>query len=316
MAGKLDNVIRDGLNRKDESLLEFSFANFHHKSRNYTSATQHLIKANKLKLTFYPSNLGKQILLTEQAIELTKHVNIGDPSDGEGRIFIIGAPRCGSTLLESVLSTDSNIRELGESLGLSLALAQIKDTISAKEISPSLSEAYAENTKENLSKYSHSVDKNLYNFRFTEAILRGMPSARVIHCRRHPLDNILSMLRSNLRCGNNYTSDPIEAAKFLIHQEQTINRLKTKYKKNIFTFDYDRFTSNPEKTLRPLTDWLGLKWNEKYLHPETNDRVINTASFFQARQPINSNSVGGWKNYRRLLKYAERILRESDLFDL
>ena len=143
-----------------------------------------------------------------------------------------------------------------------------------------------------------------------------MPSARIIHCRRHPLDNILSMLRSNLKAGNNYTSDPLDAAKFLIHQEETMSRFKVAYQKHIFTFDYDLFVSNPEKIFRPLIDWLGLEWSETYLHPEKNNRLINTASVIQARQPIHSKSVGGWKKYRELLKPAEVALIESGIFNI
>ena len=119
-----------------------------------------------------------------------------------------------------------------------------------------------------------------------------MPSARIIHCRRHPLDNILSMLRSNMKTGNNYASDPLDAAKFLIHQEEIMNEFKRNYDKHIFTFDYDKFVNDPEKMLRPLIDWLGMEWTEGFLRPETSDRLINTASAIQARQPISNKSVG------------------------
>ena len=179
----------------------------------------------------------------------------------------------------------------------------------------SLLDAYIENTRQIHAKHTHSVDKNLYNFCLTEAIVRAMPSARIIHCRRNPLDNILSMLRSNLKAGNNYTSDPIDAAKFLINQEELMNKNKHKYSANIATFDYDAFASNPETVLRPLVDWLGLEWDNRYLHPEKNQRLINTASVIQARQPINNKSVGGWANYRELLRPAEAILRESGLLE-
>ena len=95
-----------------------------------------------------------------------------------------------------------------------------------------------------------------------------------------------------------------------------MSRFKSEYKEHIFTFDYDEFTSKPEKTLHPLIDWLELEWTESYLHPEKSNRLINTASVIQARQPINSKSVGGWKNYRLLLKPAEGALLESKLFNL
>ena len=81
-----------------------------------------------------------------------------------------------------------------------------------------------------------------------------------------------------------------------------------------FSFDYDAFTTNPEVVLRPLINWLGLEWNDAYLHPEASHRLINTASVIQARQPINNKSVRGWKSYIKLLKPAEDILLKSGIF--
>ena len=316
LARKLDGVTRTGLIKQEESMLEFAAANFHHKSKNYTNATLHLSRANKLKLSYSPSNLSKRLVQAKQIMEQAKQIVAGKPSEGEGRIFIVGVPRCGSTLLESVLSTDPNIRDLGESIALRQAFEANMHKIGIKEAHLSLSEEYAEKIKDKLARQTHTIDKNLYNFQYTEAIARAMPSARIIHCRRHPLDNILSMLRSNLKAGSSYTSDPLDAAKFLIHQEETMGRFKHKYEKHIFTFDYDAFARNPENILQPLIDWLGLEWNERYLHPEMNCRLINTASVIQARQPITSKSVGGWKNYRELLKPAEEALIESGIFNL
>ncbi|MCB4407132.1 tetratricopeptide repeat-containing sulfotransferase family protein [Synechococcus sp. MU1642] len=313
---QLNGVTSNNLNLIDKSYLEFALANFYHESKDYINAMRHLMNANKLKLSLHPSDLRSQLLRTEQAADLARQIDKGNPNNGKGRIFIVGAPRCGSTLLESVLVTNPYVRELGESNALTEAFYQVKAAINSKEIAPSLLALYTKQAGEIPEKCTHSVDKNLYNFRFVAAIARAMPAAKVIHCRRHPLDNILSMLRSNLENGNNYTSDLTDAAKFLIHQEKTMNRSKRKYEKHIFTFDYDAFTSNPKKTISPLIDWLGLKWNERYLRPEANDRLINTASVIEARQPINSKSLGGWKNYRELLKPAEESLIESGIFNI
>ena len=316
LAKILDEVTRIGLNKRQESRLEFALANFHHKSMSYANATLHLAKANKLKISYYPSDLNERLLRLKRVTELAKQISVGKPNEGKGRIFIVGVPRCGSTLLESVLSTDPKVCDLGESEALGQAFSQIISTIGAKETTPSLSDIYAEKTKEALVNCTHTVDKNLYNFCFVEAIVRAMPSARIIHCRRHPLDNILSMLKSNLKVGHNYTSIPLDAAKFLISQERTMSGFKAVYEKHIFTFDYDAFTANPEKMLRPLIDWLGLDWHERLLRPEANHRYVNTASVIQVRKPINSKSVGGWKNYSDLLKSAEQALIESKIFDL
>ena len=95
-----------------------------------------------------------------------------------------------------------------------------------------------------------------------------------------------------------------------------MRNFKRSHEAHIFTFDYDKFTNYPKKELSKLIDWLGLEWNDSYLHPETSNRLIDTASVIQARHPINNNSVGGWKNYMELLSPAENALRESGMFEI
>ena len=125
------------------------------------------------------------------------------------------------------------------------------------------------------------------------------------------MDNILSMYRSNLSAGNNYTANLEDAAKVLVAQDQAMQIHKQRYPKKIFTFDYDQFVNAPEINLRKLLAWLDLDFNESYLHPEESTRSVNTASVMQARKPINNKSVGGWKNYEILLKPALKIVQES-----
>lgn len=135
-----------------------------------------------------------------------------------------------------------------------------------------------------------------------------MPAAKIIYCRRKPLYNVLSVLRSNLSAGNNYTAEPADAANSIIHQQKSLSPLKENAGNQIFTFDYDNFTNSPENQARELINWIGLQWNDHYLHPEQSGRSINTASVIQARRPISNRSVGGWNNYKELLKPAEAVL--------
>ena len=80
---------------------------------------------------------------------------------------------------------------------------------------------------------------------------------------------------------------------------------------------YDiKIVNEPEQTIRPLIEWLDLEWTINYLHPERSERSINTASVIEARQPISNKSVGGWKNYRELLKPAEDILNGNSFFNI
>ena len=96
-------------------MLEFTFANYYHRLKKYSEATLHLLKANQLKLSLDPPDLNNHLELTKQIVKLEVKSVKYKLTDGSGRIFIVGPLRCGSTLLETVLSTNSNIRDLGES---------------------------------------------------------------------------------------------------------------------------------------------------------------------------------------------------------
>ena len=157
----------------------------------------------------------------------------------------------------------------------------------------------------------YTVDKNLYNFIYIGWIAAYMPAAKIIHCRRNPLDNILSMYRSNFSTGNDYTSNLKDAARILIAHEQAMKTYKERHPKQILTFDYDEFVNAPEPNLLKLLEWLELDFDQRYLHPEKSTRTIHTASSIEARKPINNKSVGGRRNYENLLKPAKFILHNN-----
>ena len=63
-----------------------------------------------------------------------------------------------------------------------------------------------------------------------------------------------------------------------------------------------------------MISWLGWEWNNSYLSPHLNPRTVSTASNIQVRSPINSNSVGGWKNYKEMLKPAIEIITQNEKY--
>ena len=123
------------------------------------------------------------------------------------------------------------------------------------------------------------------------------------------MDNILSMFRSNLSAGNNYTASLEDSAKVLIAQEQVMQNHKKRHPEKIFTFDYDKFVN----ALKPAkTGVAGFRLPPAIFTQRKQNSVI-TASVMQARKPISNKSVGGWKNYETLLKPAFEIIQESGI---
>jgi tetratricopeptide (TPR) repeat protein len=293
--------------------LEFTFANCFHILKNYTKAAHHLEKACNHKLQVHPSDAQVHLKRTEHYTKNLLGFPEGESEDGCKRVFVVGVPRCGSTLLESILCANPEIHGLGESHALPKAITDLESSMSTSGFI-NLERSYVAQLNLAQSRARlYTLDKQLYNYQLSGLILRGMPKAKIIHCQRNPMDNILSMLRSNLTAGNNYTSSALDAANILISQEMVMREMKALFPGRIFSFNYDVFVNNPSHALEPLLDWLGLPNVGDYLHPERSTKNINTASVIQARRPINNKSVGAWRNYSSLLRVAHQAILKSGL---
>lgn len=306
-------IPRQGLTLKKVIWLLFAQANCHHTLKNHARSAELLAEANHLRLSLKPSNSAPLIAqIRQQRSNPDALTTSAAESVDCGAIFIVGMPRSGSTLLESILSTNPATLSLGESRAMLTAIACFSDP-SVTTMEPPLRQLYREHLQTAPSPQQISIDKQLYNFVHAGLIATHMPEARIIHCRRNPLDSILSMFRANLN-GNEYTSSLKDCAQVLIEQELAMRDHKARHPERITTFQYEAIVREPETETRRLVHWLGWSWADHYLEHEKSRRRINTASVIQARQPIHTRSVGGWRHYATLLEPARRILSQSGLF--
>ena len=86
---------------------------------------------------------------------------------------------------------------------------------------------------------------------------------------------------------------------------------KTQFRAQIYDLNYDNLVTYPSKEIKSLISWLGWDWDKKYLSPHLNKRKVLTRSNVEVRSPINSKSVGGWKNYKEMLKPAIEIITQK-----
>ena len=93
-----------------------------------------------------------------------------------------------------------------------------------------------------------------------------------------------------------------------------MTQYKNRFRSKIYDINYDLLVRNPNKEIKSLISWLGWKWDDSYLSPHLNPRSVLTASSIQVSSPINSKSIGGWKNYKEMLKPAIEILTQTDKY--
>ena len=297
-------------NEKEKFEIYFARANVLHKQKKYEESAKNLQIANQLKLKIYPSNIDKIISSSNLLLNTPNPIkNIYDEKQYPLSIFIVGMPRSGTTLVESIISLNEKVQDLGE---INIFDKAYEESIKNNQ-ELSLTDLYLQKIKELGLNSAITTNKWLYNYLYAGIIANQISNSKIIHCFRNPLDNILSITRANFS-GNSYSSSLLDCAKVYINQEKVMSIYKKQFSSSIYDMDYDSLVTNPEKTIKSLIKWLGWKWNNNYLYPHKNQRRILTASDIQVRSPINPNSIGGWKNYKEMLKPAISILSKTDRF--
>jgi hypothetical protein len=231
-------------------------------------------------------------------------------------VFIVGMPRSGTTLVEQILSSHSAVAAGGElgfwrvrlsgwrASGISgfpdpAALAKAADDYCAvlREIGPGALRV---------------TDKEPRNFMLLWLLRLAHPDARIIHCRRHPVDTCLSIFFANFGPHHVYAWDRGDLVFYYRLYERLMDHWRRVLRADRFTeVDYETLVADPETETRRLIDFCGLNWDEACLAPERNNRVVNTASLWQARQPVYQSSVERWRRYEPWLGELRELLPGS-----
>ena len=296
------NIEIGNLSQKEKIYFCYSKANVFHNKKNYKESAYFLKIANDEKLKIQPSDINRKLNTGEyyRNIKIDHNLCFEKTEDSNRYIFIVGMPRCGSTLLESILSLNSDVQDLGEVTFLEESLKKTKNLLEVKD-------SYNQKVMLINSKKKIFTDKNLFNFLYCPVINKLFPNARIIHCMRNPLDNILSIYRTNF-LNQSFSSSLKDITDLYLYQMKIMDEYKSKFGSIIYSYDHDEVVNNPKETIQYLINWLEWEWNDKYLSPQNSKRSVFTASSAQVREKINSQSSGYWKKYENLLKPV------SDLF--
>ena len=300
------NIEIENLPQKEKIYFGYSKANIYHYQKEYKKSAYFLNIANNEKLKIQPSDIQRKFNTGEyyRNIRIDKTFNIDIKTDSNQYLFIVGMPRCGSTLLESILSLNSEVKDLGEVSFLEDSLKETDNLLEVKNL-------YEEKVMLINSKKKIFTDKNLFNFLYCSIIYNLFPNARIIHCTRNPLDNILSIYRTNF-LNQSFSSSLKNITDMYLYHMKLMDEYKSKFGSRIYSYHHDKVVQNPKITIQNLITWLGWNWSDKYLSPQKTKRSVFTASSAQVRKEINSNSLGYWKKYEDLLKPISELFPTYD----
>ena len=305
----LNLLLNTNINKLDISskiYAAFALSNIFHKKKEYNKSAYFIKIANDESLKLNKSTYQLRVNNAEfiRSLDIKKQ-RCRTSINSEQLIFIVGMPRSGSTLLENILSLNSNVVDMGEVDFLEESIKEIKDI---KDVFNS----YKKRINNKFKAASYFTDKNLFNFIYCPVIYRYFPNAKIIHCMRNPLDNILSMYRTNFR-NQSFTYSLTDIAKLYVYHFNVMDEYKRLYSEIIFEYNYEKLVKNPNEEIPKIINWLGWEWDESYLAPHKNKRNVFTASSSQVRKKIYASSVRVWEEYEKLLIPAIDIVKSNEL---
>ncbi len=224
--------------------------------------------------------------------------------DADGPIFIVGMPRSGSTLLEQILASHSQIVAAGEinlfgaSLHAMLRGRRFPDAIAdfSDDDYAEIGALYRDGLKHFAGPGRRLVNKLPENFLFLGLIRRALPDARLIHARREPLDTCLSCFSHLFTVGQPYSYHLGELGRYYRRYADLMAHWRRSLPAgSLLEIDYEALVADQEGETRRLLDFCGLPWEAACLAFHATERPVLTGSVVQVRQPLYRSSVGRWR---------------------
>ena len=290
---------------------EFSLGKMLEDQGEYDRAFGHFDLGNKIMRRLQPYSTAAQSAYIDSLLKslderfLARGVKAG--LETETPVFIVGMIRSGTSLVEQVLAGHPEVAGGGELPFLHQSLSKYVDTLTAggdkiaalsDENLRAMGEHYLAKIEALHPGARRVTDKLPGNFMLLPLIHTLFPKARIIHCRRDPLDTCVSCYLTHFDTGHHYAYDQTEIGEYY----RLYRRLMDRYTDiigpgSMLTIDYEDLVGDIEGGARRMLEFCGLEWNPACLDFGKTQRMVKTASMYQVRQPAHSSSIGRWRKY-------------------
>lgn len=241
-------------------------------------------------------------------------------SERASPVFLLGFPRSGTTLLDTMLMGHPDVQVMEEKPALVQVEHGIGDietfaSMNGDEVRAARSHYWHEVSKVlDLLPHTTVIDKSPLYLNKVPIIHRLFPDARFILALRHPLDVVLSCYVTNFRPNPAMANflDLRQAADLYNRSMSAFFEARELLNLPVHTVRYEAMVADRDRELKPLFDWLGLDWRVDALDHQTTAAkrgAITTASYAQVHEPLYTRSAGRWTNFRKHLEPVIPILR-------
>jgi len=291
----------------------YLLAKYERKTKNYEKEINYLIKGHQ---NFYKQEKNKFDLGIKYCFDDVHQIVKGGKVNQSYKkiavkvkpIFIVGVPRCGSTLVERIIGSGSHTIPVGEETRIvgnyiptKILEKQSLNLGNVENIRNELLEIYKE--KGLISeKYNYTfTDKSLDNFFYLKLIKEIYPNAKIINCKRDVLSSIMSIFQNNLSALA-WTHDLENIFKYFNNYFEIIKNYKKTNPNFIYELQFEKLINNPEEESKNLMKFCELPWDKKCLEfYKRKDLFSKTASNIQIRKPIYKHPEEKYLPYKKFL---------------
>jgi hypothetical protein len=307
------------LNEDGRMYVQFALARLFDATADHAASWHHLAEANRIRAAQAKHRPEDITALVDETIAqmtadfFSARTLWGEPSGAP--IFIVGMPRSGSTLLDQILASHTQIEgtiELPDIPALARQVGGSEQYLDVRYLGE-MSKLGQDSVRRLGQEYLYRtrphrvlgrpffVDKMPNNWLFIGLIRLILPHAKIIDIRRHPLDCGMSNFRELFARGQTYSYDLTHIGRYYSDYFRLMRHFEQIQQIGVYRIIYEQLVECPEEQLRKLSQYLGVDFETQMLRFYDTQRAVRTASAAQVRQPLNKKGIGQWHRYDRWL---------------
>jgi tetratricopeptide (TPR) repeat protein len=245
--------------------------------------------------------------------------------DDPSPIFVVGQPRTGTTLIERIITSHSDVHSAGELQQFGLAVRRIVDIPSVERLSADivraaaaiepkeLGAAYIERVASLRGTLPRFVDKLPVNFMYLPLIATALPRAKIVHLVRDPIDSCFACFKQLFADAYLHSYDLTEMARHYVRYRRLMDHWRALLPGRFIDVVYEDVVADFEPQARRLIAHLDLPWQDACLDFHRQSGAVTTASAVQVREPVHTRSVARWRRYEDDLAPMIDVLRHSGI---